>query len=145
MCVTGVPVPRKDHALAMARFSRDAMYAFSQVIHDLEEVLGEGTNKLSLRVGIHSGDVTAGVIRGSNARFQLFGDVCTVNHGVVDLLLVCELILIPISCAVRLDRQRGFPNGVHWRGRLHSNISEHRKSSWLLGQEQMVHTQRGSR
>ena len=30
---------------------------------------------LSLRVGIHSGPVTAGVLRGDRARFQLFGDV----------------------------------------------------------------------
>ena len=29
---------------------------------------------LSLRVGIHSGPVTAGVLRGDRARFQLFGD-----------------------------------------------------------------------
>jgi hypothetical protein len=35
------------------------------------------TADLSLRVGIHSGPVTAGVLRGEKSRFQLFGD--TVN------------------------------------------------------------------
>jgi class 3 adenylate cyclase len=34
---------------------------------------------LSLRIGMHSGPVTAGVLRGERARFQLFGD--TVNTG----------------------------------------------------------------
>lgn len=33
--------------------------------------------ELSLRIGLHSGPVTAGVLRGQRSRFQLFGD--TVN------------------------------------------------------------------
>ena len=37
------------------------------------------TGDLSLRVGIHSGPVTAGVLIGEKSRFQLFGD--TVNTG----------------------------------------------------------------
>lgn len=32
-----------------------------------------------MRFGLHSGPVTAGVLRGDRARFQLFGD--TVNTG----------------------------------------------------------------
>jgi hypothetical protein len=43
----------------------------------LEVTLGPGTADLGLRVGLHSGPVTAGVLRGDRARFQLFGD--TVN------------------------------------------------------------------
>jgi class 3 adenylate cyclase len=31
-------------------------------------------SKLALRIGLHSGPVTAGVLRSHNARFQLFGD-----------------------------------------------------------------------
>ena len=37
------------------------------------------TGDLALRVGIHSGPVTAGVLLGEKSRFQLFGD--TVNTG----------------------------------------------------------------
>jgi class 3 adenylate cyclase len=36
-----------------------------------------GTADLNMRFGLHSGPVTAGVLRSQNARFQLFGD--TVN------------------------------------------------------------------
>jgi len=39
--------------------------------------LGPSTGDLKARVGLHSGQVTAGVLRGAKARFQLFGD--TVN------------------------------------------------------------------
>lgn len=37
------------------------------------------TSTLGMRFGLHSGPVTAGVLRGERARFQLFGD--TVNTG----------------------------------------------------------------
>ena len=43
----------------------------------LEVTLGPDTADLELRIGLHSGQVTAGVLRGERARFQLFGD--TVN------------------------------------------------------------------
>lgn len=36
--------------------------------------LGPDTGDLDLRVGVHSGPVTAGVLRSERARFQLFGD-----------------------------------------------------------------------
>jgi Adenylate and Guanylate cyclase catalytic domain len=36
--------------------------------------LGPDTRDLMLRIGIHSGPVTAGVLRGQKSRFQLFGD-----------------------------------------------------------------------
>jgi hypothetical protein len=36
---------------------------------------GPDTSALSFRVGLHSGPITGGVLRGDNARFQLFGDV----------------------------------------------------------------------
>jgi hypothetical protein len=44
------------------------------VVTDLEVSLGPDTSYLGLRVGIHSGQVTAGILRGDRARFQLFGD-----------------------------------------------------------------------
>jgi class 3 adenylate cyclase len=74
VAVTGLPTPRKDHALAMARFARDCMHRMHQLTRKLEVVLGPDTADLSMRFGLHSGPVTAGVLRGERSRFQLFGD-----------------------------------------------------------------------
>ena len=46
----------------------------SSLAHELELTLGPGTSDLCLRIGLHSGPVTAGVLRGEKSRFQLFGD-----------------------------------------------------------------------
>jgi class 3 adenylate cyclase len=74
VAVTGLPNPRKDHAVAMARFARDCMQRMHQLTRKLEVVLGPDTADLSMRFGLHSGPVTAGVLRGERSRFQLFGD-----------------------------------------------------------------------
>jgi class 3 adenylate cyclase len=49
----------------------------TSVVRRLEVSLGPDTADLGMRIGIHSGPVTAGVLRGEKSRFQLFGD--TVN------------------------------------------------------------------
>ena len=49
----------------------------NQLTAQLESKLGPETNELTMRFGLNSGPVTAGVLRGERARFQLFGD--TVN------------------------------------------------------------------
>lgn len=63
--------------MAMARFASDCLVKASEVFNHLEVTLGPGTSALNMRMGLHSGQVTAGVLRGEKGRFQLFGD--TVN------------------------------------------------------------------
>eukprot|EP00934_Nitzschia_sp_Nitz4_P002991 Nitzschia sp. Nitz4//scaffold42_size132992//130258//132649//NITZ4_003423-RA/size132992-augustus-gene-0.123-mRNA-1//-1//CDS//3329551790//2981//frame0 len=75
--VTGLPRPQKDHAVLMAQFAVECCLKVGSVTHYLADQLGADTLSLSLRGGMHSGPVTAGVLRGTKARFQLFGD--TVN------------------------------------------------------------------
>jgi class 3 adenylate cyclase len=79
VAVTGLPEPQANHAMIMARFTHDCMEKLKVVIRDLEVTLGPDTGDLSMRFGLHSGPVTAGVLRGDRARFQIFGD--TVNTG----------------------------------------------------------------
>ena len=74
VAVAGLPEPRKDHHTVMARFARDCLHKFSYLVKKLEVKLGPDTGDLGLRTGLHSGQVTAGVLRGERARFQLFGD-----------------------------------------------------------------------
>ena len=74
----GVPNPRPDHAVQMARFAVRCVQTMHQVTKDLELSLGPDTTDLKVRIGIHSGPVTAGVLRGERARFQLFGDTMNV-------------------------------------------------------------------
>jgi class 3 adenylate cyclase len=77
VAVVGLPAPRKDHAVVMARFAQDCLSTFSMLVKQMEVTLGPDTGELALRTGLHSGPVTAGVLRGEKSRFQLFGD--TVN------------------------------------------------------------------
>jgi class 3 adenylate cyclase len=74
VAVTGLPDPRKDHAVLMARFAKDCMIRMQALVKKLEVTLGPDTGDLSMRMGMHSGPVTAGVLRGERSRFQLFGD-----------------------------------------------------------------------
>ena len=77
VAVAGLPEKNDNHALAVAKFSRDCMHKMSSLVRKLEILLGPDTADLQLRIGLNTGQVTAGVLRGDKARFQLFGD--TVN------------------------------------------------------------------
>ena len=58
----------------MARFARDCLAQANSLTKKLEVTLGPDTGDLCMRIGLHSGPVTAGVLRGERSRFQLFGD-----------------------------------------------------------------------
>ena len=68
MC--GLPDPRKDHAVVMAKFAMECLRGMDDMTRDLEVELGPETCELRLRVGLHSGPVVAGVLRGEKSRFR---------------------------------------------------------------------------
>ena len=79
LAVCGCPHAQKNHALIMTKFAGDCLLKMDGATRDLAETLGDDTRDLQLRVGLHSGPITAGVLRGEKSRFQVFGD--TVNTG----------------------------------------------------------------
>lgn len=97
VAVAGCPDPMKNHAVVMARFALSCLSMMETMTKQLEVSLGPDTGDLHMRIGkhsvgfgsilifvpsslfiqfigLHSGPVTAGVLRGERARFQLFGD-----------------------------------------------------------------------
>jgi class 3 adenylate cyclase len=60
VAVTGLPEPNADHPVVMCKFARECLTQFNKLSTQLEVLLGPDTGDLQLRVGIHSGPVTAG-------------------------------------------------------------------------------------
>jgi len=74
VAAAGIPEYREDHATVLVRFAGTIMNVMSKLMKELEVTLGPDTGDLTLRIGLHSGPVTAAVLRGQRSRFQLFGD-----------------------------------------------------------------------
>lgn len=117
VAATGMPRPRKDHAVAMCRFARGILHKTSILTNSLELTLGPGTSDLTLRIGLHSGPVTAGVLRGEKARFQLFGDTMNTTSRV---------------------ESNGAPGRVHLSQETANILVSNGKSHWLEKRKDLV-------
>jgi class 3 adenylate cyclase len=117
VAVSGLPDPRRDHAVVMARFARDCVCKFREVTKRLELILGPDVGELALRVGIHSGAVTAGVLRGERSRFQLFGDT--------------------MNTASRVE-STGAPNRIHLSQETASMLIVSGKEHWVVPRDDLV-------
>mmetsp|Transcript_20229 Transcript_20229/g.43726 ORF Transcript_20229/g.43726 Transcript_20229/m.43726 type:complete len:1181 (+) Transcript_20229:158-3700(+) len=117
VAVCGLPEPNKEHAVAMAKFSRDCMEKMDSLVHRLEAKLGPDTGDLSMRFGLHSGPVTAGVLRGDRARFQLFGDT--------------------VNTAARME-STGMRDRIHISQETADLIIAAGKSHWVVPREDVV-------
>lgn len=56
----------------MSYFALDCLDRMQVLVKKLEVHLGPDTADLAMRMGLHSGPVTAGVLRGDRSRFQLY-------------------------------------------------------------------------
>lgn len=79
MVASGVPVPRKDHAQAMALLALD-------MIRDLEDIPARHGKRMMFRIGINSGPLVAGVIGRTKYQYDLWGDAVNIasrmeSHG----------------------------------------------------------------
>ena len=115
--VSGLPNPRKDHAVIMAKFAMDCLTVMNQVTERLVLDLGPDTNNLKLRIGLHSGPVVAGVLRGDKSRFQLFGDTMTMAN---------------------LMESSGIPNRIHLSQETADLLIADGRKSWLAQDTETV-------
>lgn len=95
VAVCGLPDPQANHAVIMAKFAHECLETMLVLVKELEVELGPDTADLGLRVGLHSGPVIAGVLRGEKSRFQLFGDTMNTasrmeSHGLPNRIQISQ-------------------------------------------------------
>lgn len=143
----GLPQQRDDHAEVLVRFARMCLFKSRELTKSLEATLGPGTNELALRFGIHSGPVTAGVLRGEKARFQLFGDTVsaifwlatgTLYEPRANVLQLIIFLFSQMNMAARME-STGVRNKIQLSEATVGMLKKRNKAHWVRPREDKVH------
>jgi hypothetical protein len=52
--VAGLPKPRRNHAVVMAKFAQEILQAMKVATSELDSQLGPGTAELGIRIGVRA-------------------------------------------------------------------------------------------
>merc|ERR1719410_1878193 len=83
-------------------------------------MFGPDTGELTVRIGIHSGPVTGGFLRGKGARFQLFGDTMTT------------------ACLIQTT---GMSNRIHLSQATANLLIDGGRKRWVTKRDSKIYTQ----
>ncbi len=103
MVVGGIPTPRSDHAEAIAEMALD----MQQELIAFNEKTG---HNITMRIGIHTGPVIAGVIGIKKFIYDLWGDTVNIasrmeSHGIADTIQVSS-VTYELLCLKYLFKER---------------------------------------
>lgn len=122
--INSIWLQQEKNAVIMAKFANECMEKMRELVAALALTLGPDTAELDLRVGLHSGPVTGGVLRGQRSRFQLFGP--TMNQVSCAWLIECHVL-------------RLFPRHREWKVLVFLDVSTCRKKQLLSSRSMEKH------
>lgn len=103
MVASGLPLPRADHAQAIAEMALDMQQAITQFTTDTDE-------PFQMRIGIHTGAVVAGVIGMNKFVYDLWGDTVNVasrmeSQGLAGSIQVTQATYDQLHGQYRLEKR----------------------------------------